>query len=311
MRIAFLGADAWGLYFVKKLIGPHDLCGIVTLRHNPGLTAAARTNHIPAYEIRNRKDRGETAFLRDLEPDLILSAGFGRILKRKVLDIPGSGAVNIHASCLPQYRGPEPLERQIINGEPEAGVTLHYMDEGIDSGDILAQEKVKILATDSIKTVMIKLSRRAGKLLLETLRKIEQGRVESIPQDAARASYFELLTEAERKIDWTEPTITLHNLIRGLPPYNPAFAEIGRYRCYIVKARPVKEFPSGAPGRIVRKPGVEAPLAVSTSDGDLEITGWNLVDESGAPVGLEEASKILKSLDVLGSPVPNRSKEQG
>ncbi len=300
MRIAFLGADAWGLYYVKKLIGPHEVCGIVTLRHSPGLATTARKNHIPTYEIKNRRDRGEVAFLRDFEPDLILTAGFGRILKRNVLDIPRLGAVNIHASYLPEYRGPEPLERQIINGEPEAGVTLHYMDEGIDSGDILAQARVKILDTDSIKTMVIKLSRCAGKLLVEVLRKIEQGQIEIIRQDPSRATYFELLTEEERKIDWAEPANTLHNLVRGLPPYNAAFAEVGRHRCFIVKARPIKESPSGAPGRIVQRPSVDAPLVVSTSDGDLEITGWNLVDESGAIVGLEESLRMLNLLDKLG-----------
>ena len=130
MRVAFLGTGQWGLCFLKLLVATTSVVGVVTQPGNTGLAAAARTGRIDLCTVTRTKGREYGSFLRKLSVDLIVSAGFPLILPIRILRLPGLGAINIHGSYLPAYRGPQPVEWQIINGELHSGVTIHRMDRG-------------------------------------------------------------------------------------------------------------------------------------------------------------------------------------
>ena len=297
MRVAFLGGDFWGLYFLRRLIEQQEVVGIVSSPGSLGIVQAGKKQGIPCFLIQDKKDQGYRMFVEACKPDLIVSAGFPLILKQDVLTIPPLGAINIHGSYLPFYRGPQPLEWQMINGEPFAGVTIHYMDEGIDTGNILAQDKLPILETDTLKTIMLKLSRKGGMLLENVLARFESGAVDGMRQNDSLASYYGVISEKDREIDWTNRTLEIYNLIRGLPPYAPAFSTIEGIRCFLLVAKPVQGTPSESAGQIVCEPAPQSPMTVSTSDGYVAIFKFSLLDrEKGLPEGVLRLGKCFGSV---------------
>ena len=281
MNTTFLGSDFWGLYFLRMLIKRHRVTGIVTTSDNPGLTGEGERQAVPVYRIQARRDRRYSDFIRERSPELIVSAGFPRILRDDILTIPSMGAINIHGSYLPAYRGPQPLERQIINGEACAGVTIHYIEEGIDNGDILAQEKVSIAEKDTLKTMMLKLSRTGGRLLKAVVSKLQNGSTGGVKQDESRASYYAAISEKDCEIDWTKGTKRIYDLIRGLPPYAPAFSDIDRFRCFFFQAMPAGGQLSAPPGRIVREMDARSPMIVSAADGNMAVFRYSCIARHG------------------------------
>ena len=219
MRVALLGTGQWGFFFLKRLVATTRVVGVVTQPGNSGLTAAARKGRIDLCTVTRAQGEEYGSFLRKLGVDLIVSAGFPLILPMRILRLPGLGAINIHGSYLPAYRGPQPVEWQIINGESRCGVTIHRMDPGIDTGEILTQDYVSISKTDTLRTVTMKLCRTGGRLLDELVPQIANGSVRGIKQDASSATYYGRLSEKDLAVDWRKSTQSIFNLIRALPPH--------------------------------------------------------------------------------------------
>ena len=179
--------------------------------------------------------------------------GFPYILPIHILRMPDFGAIDIHGSYLPAYRGPQPVEWQIINGESRCGVTIHRMDRGIDTGEILAQDYVdSISETDTLRTVTMKLCRTGGRLLDELVPQIASGSVRGIKQEASSATYYGRLGEEDIAVDLRKSTQAIYNLIRALPPHFPAFSMIDGVRCYFLQARCINEAGFEAPGTFVK-----------------------------------------------------------
>lgn len=293
MRVAFLGSGQWGLFFLKRLVATTRVVGVVTQPGNTGLTAAARTGRVDLCTVTRAQGEEYGSFLRKLGVDLIVSAGFPLILPIRILRLPRLGAINIHGSYLPAYRGPQPVEWQIINGESRCGVTIHRMDRGIDTGEILIQDYVSTSDTDTLRTVTMKLCRTGGRLLDELVPQITSGSVRGIKQDATSASYYGRLSEEDVAVDWRKSTQAIFNLIRALPPHFPAFSMIDGVRCCFLQARCINEAGFEAPGTIVRGIYPSNSIIVKTGDGYLEIPKYAVMSSESLPIPVELAMDIF------------------
>lgn len=208
------GCDIVGVYSQ-----PDRPCGRGQVCTPPPVKLLAMEARLPIFQPLNFKDKADVDQLAALAPDLLLVAAYGLILPQSVLDIPGFGAINVHASLLPEYRGAAPIQRAIIDGRHVSGITIMQMEAGLDTGDILLQRSRAIGIDDTAQSLHDELAEMGGRLLVETLEKLHDGRLVRIPQDHARASYASKLTKEEGRIDWNQPALTVHNRIRGLFPW--------------------------------------------------------------------------------------------
>jgi methionyl-tRNA formyltransferase len=212
------------------------------------------------------------AHIAALQPDFLFSFYYRKLLSNAVLATARRGALNLHGSLLPRYRGRCPVNWVLVHGERETGVTLHYMVEKPDRGDIVAQRAVPITDDDTALTLFHKLTDAAALLLREIYPQLCAGTAPRLPQDHSRASYFGGRRPEDGRIDWSQPARTAFNLVRAVThPYPGAFAEWQGRRLYVWQAHlaPPVETPHLAPGAIV---AVRPELTVQTSSGVLQLT---------------------------------------
>ncbi|MDM8549780.1 methionyl-tRNA formyltransferase [Desulfobacterales bacterium HSG2] len=203
------------------------------------------------------------------KPDLFVVVAFGHILPQRILEIPRLGAVNIHASLLPKYRGSAPIQWVIINGEKETGVTTMFMDKGMDTGDILLSEKIEIAPDDTSATLHDRLAIVGAELLVKTLKRFEADDIQPVPQDHAQATYAPILNKKDGRIDWKKSAEALEAFIRGVTPWPGAFTFHEDKRLKIFKAVPVLTDTDEPPGTVIRSFPDE--LRVATGKGVLSI----------------------------------------
>jgi len=208
------GCDVVGVYSQ-----PDRPCGRGQVCTPPPVKLQAMEHRLPVFQPLNFKSQADVDQLAALAPDLLLVAAYGLILPQSVLDIPRLGAINVHASLLPEYRGAAPIHRAIIDGRHVTGITIMQMEAGLDTGDILLQRSRAIGIDDTAQSLHDELADMGGRLLVEALEKMHQGRLVRIPQDHARATYASKLSKEEGRIDWNQPALTVHNRIRGLFPW--------------------------------------------------------------------------------------------
>ena len=212
--------------------------------------------------------------IREAAPDFIFSFYYRTMIKPALLEIPQQGALNLHGSFLPRYRGRVPVNWVVINGESETGATLHYMVEKPDAGDMVDQERVSIAFTDTAYDVFGKVTDAAVTVISRAWPLLRDGKAARIPMNLAEGSYFGGRKPADGRIDWTKSAVQIYNLVRGVThPYPGAFTSLGGDTVVIWQAWPVAG--SGAPGRIVS----QNPLLVGTGDGLLEIRSLQIEGE--------------------------------
>lgn len=204
--------------------------------------------------------------VRETAPDFILSFYYRNMIKPELLEIPRQGALNLHGSYLPKYRGRVPVNWVVINGETETGATLHYMVEKPDAGDIVDQEKVAIGFSDTALDVFAKVTDAAVTVISRAWPLLREGKAARLPMNLAEGGYCGGRRPADGQIDWTKTAVQIYNLIRGVThPYPGAFTCLDGKKVVIWQALPVKG--SGEPGRVV----AQNPLLVGTAEGLLEI----------------------------------------
>jgi methionyl-tRNA formyltransferase len=208
------GCDVVGVYSQ-----PDRPCGRGQVCTPPPVKLLAMEHRLPVFQPLNFKNQADVDQLAALAPDLLLVAAYGLILPQSVLDIPRMGAINVHASLLPEYRGAAPIHRAIIDGRHVTGITIMRMEAGLDTGDILLQRSLAIGIDDTAQSLHDELADMGGRLLVEALEKLGTGRLVRIPQDHAKATYASKLSKEEGRIDWNQPALTVHNRIRGLFPW--------------------------------------------------------------------------------------------
>lgn len=234
MKVLFMGTPDFALFSLKELSASHhSIVGVVTQPDKPrgrGYTLTpppvkvfALENGYKVYQPATLKDGAFSELLEELSPDVIAVVAYGKILPKSVLDFPRYGCINVHGSLLPQYRGAAPMQRAIIDGRRETGVTTMYMEEGLDTGDMLFKDTVAIESNDNFEDVHDKLGICGARLLLKTLEALENGSAVRIPQDSEAATYAAKITKDVCAVDFSADAETVHNLIRGLSPAPLAF----------------------------------------------------------------------------------------
>lgn len=185
----------------------------------PPVKQVALQYDIDVYQPTTLKSDEAFQKIAEINPDFIVVSAYGKILPKRILDIPKYGCVNLHGSLLPQYRGAAPIQWSVINGDKVTGVTTMLMDEGLDTGDILLTSKKEISENETAGEVFDALAELCPELLLKTLKGIELGEITPIKQDENEATYVSVLSKDMSKIDWNDSAGNIHNLIRGLNPW--------------------------------------------------------------------------------------------
>ncbi|MBI3754777.1 MAG: methionyl-tRNA formyltransferase, partial [Deltaproteobacteria bacterium] len=230
---------------------------------------------IPVLQPEKIRDEAFINTIKRLCPDLIVVIAYGKILPKAILDIPPYGCINVHASLLPKYRGAAPINRAIINGEKETGITTMLMDEGMDKGDMLLTGKVEIRDDETAADLHDKLKHIGAALLIQTMKGLKTETIKPIPQDNSQASYAPMLKKEDGRIDWTMKPDAIRNLIRGLNPWPGAYTKWEGKQIKIFRAEVVtSEFGVGSlekePGTVI---DVSAEgICVATGKGKVLIT---------------------------------------
>ena len=234
MRIVFMGTPDFSVPALEALVeGGHEVVAAITQPDKPKgrgkavlmtpVKEKAMELGIPVYQPVKVREPEFVEKLRQMEPDAIVVVAFGQILPKSILEIPRYGCVNIHASLLPKYRGAAPIQWAVIDGERESGVTTMFMNEGLDTGDMLEKEAVTLDPKETGGSLHDKLSAIGGRLILSTLKGLEDGTLKGTPQTDEGTCYAKMLKKSLGDIDWTMDATAIERLIRGLNPWPSAY----------------------------------------------------------------------------------------
>lgn len=267
MKVVFFGTPQFAAEALSFLLKHQvDVVAVITKPDKPKgrsgtplptpvkKVAEANLPPIPVFQPEKVSGTDFVEGISKLDADLFVVVAYGEILKQHVLDAPRLGCINLHASLLPKYRGAAPIQRCIINGETETGVTIMHMVLKMDAGDIIKTLRVPIGPNDTFGEIQKQLCEKGSKLLLEAIRDFEHGRVSESPQNESEATYAHKLELEDCEIDWTLPCQKIHDLVRGVNPYPGAwcFVEVNgeKKRLKIHTTRTLRDV-SGQPGEIL------------------------------------------------------------
>jgi methionyl-tRNA formyltransferase len=280
MRIVFMGTPEFAVPSLEALLKSGDpVVGVVTQPDRPRgrgqrlspspVKLIAQREQLPVLQPTKMKDSAFMASLSGWQPDVIAVAAFGRILPPAILSLPPRGCINVHGSLLPKYRGAGPIQWAIINGETETGITTMLMDEGMDTGAMLLQEKMAIGPEDTAGSLSSRLADLGGRLLVETLARLKAGTLSPRPQDHTQATLAPLLKKEDGVINWNLPARAIANRIRGLTPWPGAYTFLKQERWMISRAIATDETATVAPGQITATS--KDAIHVATGEGLLAI----------------------------------------
>ena len=283
MRIVFMGTPSFAVPCLEELINNnYDVVGVFTQPDKPvgrkriitppEVKVKAIENNIKVFQPETLRDGKAFEKIKELAPDWIVVVAYGKILPKEILEFPKYGCINIHGSLLPKLRGAAPIQWSVINGDEYAGVTSMRMDEGLDTGDMILQKKVKIGFEETAGQLYDRLSLLGAQTLIETIKLLEKDEAEYIKQDDDSSTYAPLLDKEMSLIDWNDTALNIHNKIRGLNPWPVAHTFFGGRKLKIIKAIPVEKT-QGQPGEITES---KKRLVVSCGEGALEILSLQL-----------------------------------
>ncbi|MGI6173203.1 MAG: methionyl-tRNA formyltransferase [Christensenellales bacterium] len=261
MRIVFMGTPEFAVPSLDKMVSEgFDVVACFTQPDRPAgrgnkltpcpVKQSAQAHGIDVFQFERVRRQAGLDAIRACKPDLIVTAAFGQILSQKILDVPPMGVVNVHASLLPKYRGPAPINRAIMAGESVTGITTMFTDIGIDTGDCILFRELEILPLETAGELSERLSVLGGETLIETLRLLQKGECPRIPQNESKASYQGMLTKELGEIDFTKSAREIEWLVRGLNPWPGAYTTFSDGTLKIWLARATDEY-AGNPGEVV------------------------------------------------------------
>ena len=262
MRVVFMGTPDIAATCLKRILETgSDVVGVYTQPDRPKgrgmkmvfspVKEVAIAHNIPVFQPENFREEETVQQLRDLKPDVVAVVAYGRILPQKVLDIPGKGCINIHASLLPSYRGSAPYQWAVLDGLKETGVTAMYLCREMDAGDMIDTAKTPIGPNETAGELLDRLAVLGADLLKDTLARMEAGEVKGIPQDASKATYAPMLDKSMCPIDWNKTAGKIHDQVRGLHPWPVATTEIQGTKFKIHATVVLEEETDAAPGTIL------------------------------------------------------------
>ena len=307
LPVVFMGTPDFAVPILESLIhGPYDVVAVYTQSDKPTgrrqrlspppVKELAIKYKIPVIQPKTLKSAEVVGELASFKPELIVVAAFGHILPPEVLSLPRFACLNVHPSLLPQHRGPSPVVNTLLCGELLTGVTIMLMNEGLDSGPILAQEKVGISSMDTTGTLTARLAHVGAELLMETLPKWLAGKLEPKPQDESQVTYSRLITSKDGEIDWHLPAVELWQRVRAFNPWPSCYTWWQGKRLKIHKATLLSEPAKGEIGKVValREP---PKVGVVTGEGILGLCQIQLEGKREIPI----ADFVRGRRDFIGS----------
>lgn len=299
MKILFMGTPDFAVFSLKALVeAGYDVIGVITQTDKPSgrgyvmtpppVKVYASERGIPVYQPKTLRTPEFAELLAQIDPELIIVVAFGKILPQNVLDYPKYGCINVHGSLLPEYRGAAPMQRAIIDGKAVTGITTMFMDDGVDTGDMLQKRQVEILQNDNFEDIHDKLGVCGAELLLETLELLKSGKLIREKQNSELATYAPKIEKSDCLIDFSRPAKQVHDLIRGLSPIPLSFTHLPDGRLLkIVKSRISDKDSKGA----------EAGTVVSTDGGVFTVAcGVGAIDVLRV---IPEGKKPMDSADFI------------
>ena len=287
MKTIFMGTPEFALPSLKLVAEKTDLKAIFTKEDKPNsrgnkivinpIKQYGLENNIEIIQPKKLRDEEIINKIKEINPDLIVVVAYGKIIPKSIIDIPKYGIINVHSSLLPKYRGASPIHSAILNGDKETGVSIMYIEEELDSGAVILQEKCEISDEDTLGSLHDRLKIIGADALGKVLDLIETGKVSAVPQEHDKATFVKPISKEEEKIDWTKSKEEIHNKVRGLNPFPGAYTSFN--------------------GEIIKIYEVEK--TDSEYDGEFgEIV--ELRKKSGPVIKAGEGSLILKNVKVQG-----------
>lgn len=281
VKTIFFGTPDFAVPILNSLIKETNLIAVVTqpdkkvgrkqiLLPSP-IKKIAIKNNIKVLQPNKLKDQKFTNQIKDFNPDLIIVAAYGKIIPKKILDIPKFKCINIHASLLPKYRGASPIQTAILNDEKETGITLILMNEKMDEGAIIAQATEKIYNNDTSETLHNRLSQLGAKLLIEILPKYLDKKITPKTQDHSLTTYAKIIKKEDGKINWQQEATKIDCQIRAFTPWPSAFTFIDQQRFKILEAKVINSDPKKQTGTIFV---IDKKIAIACQNSYLLIEKW-------------------------------------
>lgn len=304
MKILFMGTPMFAVPSLEALVAAgHQVVGAFSQPDKPKnrgmklqptpVKVCAQVHNIPVFQPEKLRDGTALETIRQLAPDLIVVAAYGRILPQEILDYPQLGCINVHSSLLPKYRGAAPINWAILNGEAETGVTIMHMAPALDAGDIIAQRATPIDPDETAEALYDRLARLGADLLVETLPHLADGTASRIPQAEDQATLAPMLSRALSPMDFTRPARALHDQVRGLLPWPAAVMDLNGVQCKVFATSVLEETTGKAPGSVIQadKKGLKLACGGGT------VLGIQVLQAAGG--------KRMAAADYLrGHPVP-------
>lgn len=262
MRILFMGTpDFAKVCFESLLTTDNEIVGVITQPDKPkgrGYTlmpppvkVSALENNIKVYQPNTLRDEEFADLLKELDPELIVVVAYGKILPKNVLDYPKYGCINVHGSLLPKYRGAAPIQRALIDGEKTTGITTMYMEEGLDTGDMIEMYEIAIRPEDNFETLHDKLADLGAYALMSTVKIIASGNVKRYKQDDSMSTYAKKIEKTDCLVDFSKTAEDIHNQIRGTSPFPLSFAFLNGKMIKFVSSFLADKTSDKAPGTVV------------------------------------------------------------
>lgn len=284
MKVVYMGTPGFAVPTLQALIdSKHEVVGVFTQpdrpkgRGNhmvmPPVKELALEYHIPVYQPVRIKREASVNDLKALAPDIVVVAAFGQLLSQEVLDIPKYGCINVHGSLLPKYRGAAPIQWAVINNDVKTGVAIQQMALGMDEGDLLLKGELTLMPKETAGSLHDRLSEISGGLVLETLKRIELGALEPVPQNHEEATYVGKLDKNMGKIDWSKTAKEIECLVRGLNPWPSAFTYLDGKMLKIWDADVIREDSDAIPGTVL---DTSKGLLISCGEEQLRVTSLQL-----------------------------------
>ncbi|MGB5823144.1 MAG: methionyl-tRNA formyltransferase, partial [Proteocatella sp.] len=237
MKIIFMGTPEFAVYSLEVLKERGDEVALVISQEDKPKGRGKKLQPTPVkeraleygyevYQPKKVREKEAVEIIKNINPDLIVVTAFGQILTKEILDIPKYGCINVHASLLPKYRGAAPINFAIINGESQSGITTMYMGEGLDTGDMILSDSIKIEDEDTAGVLHDKLAKLSKKTLKETLDLIEKGRAPRSVQEHEKSTYAPMMNKELGHIDFSKEAQSIVNLVKGVDPWPSAYANL-------------------------------------------------------------------------------------
>ena len=303
-----MGTPEFAVPSLKKLIdNNYNICAVFTKPDKPQgrkmvitpppVKVFAEEHSINVYQPEKVKSEDTIKLVKNLNPDIIIVVAYGKILPKEILNMPKYGCINVHGSLLPKYRGAAPIQWSIINGDTVTGITTMYMNEGLDTGDILLQSKLYIEENETSDELKLRMSELGADLLIKTLDELEKGNLKPIPQNSEEATFSPPLDKLNGEINWQADAQVIHNLIRGCNSWPIAHTRL-RGKLFKIYRSKISSVRSSYPGKIIST----SPLIVGCGNNtsleliEVQIEGKKRMNASDFARGFRLSDKVILGL---------------